>query len=200
MRGTTHKACRRYGMKLCQSDKCPVLKRNYPPGAHGSKRRQKLSEFGQQLREKQIAKIIFGLQERQFRNYYEKAIRQKGDTGQILQQLLEMRLDNTVFRAGFAKTRRQARQMVTHGMFTINGSPVNIPSYQVRLKEEIGIKSNKASSKLFAELDKRLAKHQAPSWLTLNPTNLTVKVSAMPAAQDFERSFSTRLIVEFYSK
>ena len=200
MRGNTHKACRRYGMKLCQSDKCPVIRRNYPPGAHGNKRRQKLSEYGQQLREKQIAKIIYGLQERQFRNYYLKAIRQKGDTGQILQQLLELRLDNTVFRAGFAKTRRQARQMVTHGMFTINGAPVNIPSYQVRLREEIGIKPNKASAKIFTDLDKRLAKHQTPSWLTLNAANMTVGVSAMPTIEDFDRSFNPRLIVEFYSK
>lgn len=200
MRATTHKACRRYGMKLCQSDKCPVNRRNYPPGAHGNKRRQKLSEYGQQLREKQIGKIIYGLQERQFRNYYLEAMRQKGDTGQILQQLLELRLDNAVFRSGFAKTRRQARQMVTHGMFTINGAPINIPSYQVRLREEIGIKPNKASAKIFTDLEKRLAKQQTPSWLTLNATAMTAKVSAMPTANDFERSFSPRLIVEFYSK
>lgn len=198
---STHKACRRFGMKLCQSDKCPVVRRNYPPGQHGAKKRPgKLSEYGTQLREKQIAKIVYGLLERQFRNYYEKAIDEKGDTGQIMQRMLEMRLDNTVFRAGFAKTRRQARQMVSHGMFIVNGKPLNIPSYQVQIKDVIGIKPNKTAAKIFNEIDKKLAKHQAPSWLVIDAPNATAKVSTQPTQADVERTFNPRLIVEFYSK
>lgn len=200
MRVQTHKACRRYGIKLCQSDKCPVTKRNYPPGVHGIKGKRRLTEFGIQLREKQIAKTVYGILERQFSNYYKKAISQKGNTGEILQQMLEMRLDNVVYRAGFAKTRRMARQMVGHGMFKVNGKKINIPSYQVKIKDEISIKEEKASKKIFDELDKKLKDRQMPSWILLDPAKKIAKITSKPNTNDVEQLFNTRLIVEFYSK
>ena len=196
----THKACRRYGIKLCQSDKCPVLRRNYPPGIHGVKGKRRLTEYGTQLREKQIAKAVYGLMEKQFVNYYKEAIRREGDTGQILQELLENRLDNVVYRAGFAKTRRMARQMVNHGLFQVNGKKLDIPSYQVKIKDEISIKPEKINSKVFAEIDKKLKDHQTPSWMSLDPAKKVVKIAGKPGPDDTEKLFNTRLIVEFYSR
>ena len=141
------KQCRREGVKLflkgekCYGPKCPIVRRNYPPGIHGAKKtRQRLTEYGHQLREKQKAKKIYGILERPFRNYYQKAIKQKGDTNEILGQLLEMRLDNVIYRLGLAKSRKAARQLVSHGFFLVNGKKVNIPSYQVKIKDEITIK------------------------------------------------------------
>src|SRR3989338_5896522 len=116
----SHKACRRYGVKLCQSDKCPVFTRKYPPGMHGPKSRGRKTEYGQQLAEKQKAKATYNIAEKQFKRYYDQAIKQRGDTSQILPQLLELRLDNVVYRLGLAKTRPQARQLVNHGFFLIN--------------------------------------------------------------------------------
>ena len=196
----THKACRRFGMKICQSDKCPVLRRNYPPGIHGPKGAKRLTQYGTQLREKQIAKAVYGLMEKQFVNYYKKAFNQKGDTGEILQQLLETRLDNVIYRAGFAKTRRMARQMVSHGMFIVNGQKLDIPSYQVKIKDEIGIKESKTKAKTFLELDEKLKDRQTPSWMALDPGKKTVKITGVPKVDDIEQVFSTRLIVEFYSR
>ena len=135
------KKCRREGVKLflkgerCLSPKCPILKRNYPPGVHGPKGRKRTTEYGTQLREKQKAKRIYGINERQFRNYYRKAISKKGDTGQILQQLLQMRFDNVIYLLRLARSRVQARQMVGHGLFLVNGKKVNIPSYQLKTKD-----------------------------------------------------------------
>ncbi len=195
-----NKASRRYGVKLSQSAKSPVQTRAYPPGIHGPKRQGRLSEFGSQLREKQIARIAYGIMERQFENYYKKATAQKGDTGEILQQLLEMRLDNVIYRVGFAKTRRMARQMVGHRMFMVNDKRIDIPSYQVRIKDQITIKPTKAGKKIFSELDATLEKHQAPSWLKLDKTTKTVTIVALPSDADFEKIFNPRLIVEFYSR
>ncbi|MBI3290946.1 30S ribosomal protein S4 [Candidatus Falkowbacteria bacterium] len=200
MIASTHKACRRFGIKLCQSDKCPVTRRNYPPGIHGVKGKRRLTEYGTQLREKQIAKAIYGVMERQFANYYKKAIRQKGDTGEIMQQMLELRLDNAVFRAGFAKSRRQARQMVNHGLFLVNNKKVDIPSYQLELKDEISIKPGKEKLKIFTGLGKKLEKYEGPSWIALDKNNLRVKITAKPKGQDAEQTYNPRLIVEFYSK
>ena len=166
----SHKACRRYGVKLCQSDKCPVFTRKYPPGIHGPKSRGRKTEYGLQLAEKQKAKATYNIAENQFKRYYQQAIKQRGDTSQILPQLLELRLDNVVYRLGLAKTRPQARQLVNHGFFLVNDKKVNIPSYQVSVKDEITIKPQKVSAKIFADLDKSLEKHQTPSWLNFNPT------------------------------
>lgn len=194
------KASRRYGTDLLQSEKSVLVKRNYPPGIHGPKRQGRLSEYGLQLKEKQIARFTYGIMERQFANYYKKAINQKGDTGENLMQLLEMRLDNAVYRLGFAKTRRQARQLVNHGFFLVNGTKADIPSYQVRTKDEITIKESKQATKAFADIDKRLEKYQTPAWLHLDLKNRTGKVVSKPSITDVEQTFSPRLIVEYYSR
>lgn len=200
------KQCRREGTKLflkgekCFSPKCPVLKRNYPPGIHGIKSRKRSTEYGNQLREKQKAKRIYGILERQFKNYYQKAIRQQGDTGEILQQLLEMRLDNVIYRAGLASSRRQARQMVNHNLFLVNGKKVNIPSYQVKPKDEITIKPEKEKAKIFAELEKKLEKYEAPAWVNFDLKTKTTKILNKPNQEELEQTFNPRLIVEFYSK
>ncbi len=200
------KKCRREGIKLflkgekCFSAKCPILRRNYPPGVHGPKRKSRPTEYGQQLREKQKAKKIYGILERQFRNYYSKAMAEKGDTGELLQQLLELRFDNVIYRAGLAKSRRQARQMVSHGLFSINGKNVNIPSYQLKPKDEISIKNSKEKLKLFNEIEKVFEKQISSSWLSLNPKNKSIKILNKPKAEEIEQTFSPRLIVEFYSR
>lgn len=183
----------------CFSPKCPMIKRNYPPGIHGT-RRTRPTEYGRQLREKQKAKRIYGILERQFRNYYQKAIRQKGDTGEILRQLLELRLDNLIYRAGFAESRRQARQMVNHGLFSVNGRKVNIPSYQVKPKDEITIKPEKNKAKIFTELDKALKKKEITAWLYLDIKTKTIKVLHKPSGDELDQTFNPRMIVEFYSK
>lgn len=200
------KQCRREGTKLflkgekCSSPKCSIVKRNYPPGIHGTKRRARLTEYGQQLREKQKAKRIYGILERQFRNYYKKAIHQKGDTGEILQQLLEMRLDNVIYRIGLARSRNQARQMVNHGLFLVNNKKVNIPSYQIKPKDEITIKPQKAKAKIFDNLEKILEKQVVPNWINLDKKTKTAKILNKPKGGELENTFNPRLIVEFYSK
>lgn len=198
--------CRREGTKLflkgerCSSPKCAIIKRNYPPGVHGPKGKKRPTEYGTQLREKQKAKKIYHILEKQFRNYYQKAIRQKGDTGEIMQQLLETRLDNVIYRLGLASSRTQARQMVSHNMFLVNGKKVNIPSYQLKAKDEITIKPQKASVKLFSDLDKKMEKYQAPVWLFFDLKTKTAKVINKPKGKELEQNFNPRLIVEFYSK
>jgi len=200
------KKCRREGAKLflkgdkCASPKCPMLKRNYPPGVHGVKGRKRFTEYGSQLREKQKAKRIYGINERQFRNYYEKAMRQVGDTGEILRQFLELRLDNAVYRSGLTKSRRMARQLVDHGLFTVNGKKVTIPSYQLKAKDEICIKPQKTEKKVFIDLEKNLEKKEAPAWIYIDAKNQKVKVVNKPKADEMDHTFNPRLIVEFYSK
>jgi small subunit ribosomal protein S4 len=199
------KKCRREGLKLfikgdkCYSPKCPIIKRNFPPGAHGGNR-VRLTEYGQQMREKQKAKRTYGILERQFRNYYEKAMSQVGDTGELIQQYLEMRLDNVVFRSGFAPSRRQARQLVNHNFFAVNGKKVNIPSFQVKIKDEITIKPSKLKTKAFAELDKKLEKYETPAWLHVDLKTKTIRVLTRPTGAQLEKNFNPRSIVEFYSK
>jgi small subunit ribosomal protein S4 len=168
--------------------------------AAASKNRRRKTEYGLQLAEKQEAKKIYGVREKQFSNYYKKAIRQKGDTGTVIQQMLEMRLDNVIFRSGLATSRPQARQMVSHGFFTINGKKVNIASYQVSIKEEISVKASKLSSKLFSDIDERLEKYQSPSWIALDKKNKTARIVSKPERNELEQSFNPRMIVEFYSK
>ncbi len=198
--------CRREGMKLflkgakCFTEKCPVEKRNFAPGQHGRDRKAKVVGYGLQLREKQKAKRIYFAQEGQFRNYFEKAARTKGVTGEMLLQQLERRLDNVVFRLGFAQARRQARQLVRHGHVAVNGRKVNIPSFQVSVGDEITIREN--SRKLVVlEAAKEFASHQpAPAWLEINRDAYTGRVLALPKREDINLPVNEQLIVELYSK
>ena len=198
--------CRREGMKLflkgakCFTDKCPVEKRNFAPGQHGRDRKAKVVGYGLQLREKQKAKRIYFAQEGQFRNYFEKAAKTKGVTGEVLLQQLERRLDNVVFRLGFAQARRQARQLVRHGHVAVNGRKVNIPSFQVSVGDEITIREN--SRKLVVlEAAKEFASHQpAPAWLEINRDAYTGRVLALPKREDINLPVNEQLIVELYSK
>jgi small subunit ribosomal protein S4 len=198
--------CRREGMKLflkgakCFTDKCPVEKRNFAPGQHGRDRKAKIVGYGLQLREKQKAKRIYFAQEGQFRNYFEKAAKTKGVTGEVLLQQLERRLDNVVFRLGFAQARRQARQLVRHGHVAVNGRKVNIPSFQVSVGDEITIREN--SRKLvILESAKEFASHQpSPAWLEVNRDAYTGRVLALPKREDINLPVNEQLIVELYSK
>jgi small subunit ribosomal protein S4 len=198
--------CRREGIKLflkgtkCFSDKCPIEKRNFAPGQHGKDRKTKVVGYGLQLREKQKAKRIYFTQEGQFRNYFEKAARSQGVTGELLLQQLERRLDSVVFRLGFGTARRQARQLVRHGHVFVNGRKVNIPSYQVNVGDEIMIKE--PSRKLvILEAAKEFAGHQhAPTWLEIDRDNFKGKVLSLPKREDIQQPVNEQLIVELYSK
>ncbi|MFA6534390.1 MAG: 30S ribosomal protein S4 [Patescibacteria group bacterium] len=203
---STCSQCRRTGVKLflkgdlCLSSKCTLVKRNYPPGVHGVKGRSKLTSYGEQLQEKQKAKRIYGILEKQFSKYYREASRRGGENGENLMQILEMRLDNVVYRLGFAASRPQARQMVSHGFFTIKDKKVNIPSYQVRIGEVIALSAKAKKSKLFQTIQERLTKALVPSWLGLEPSKLSAKVLDKPKAAEMENSFSVKSIIEFYSR
>jgi small subunit ribosomal protein S4 len=184
----------------CFSDKCPIEKRNFAPGQHGKDRKAKIVGYGLQLREKQKAKRIYFTLEGQFRNYFEKAARAQGVTGELLLQQLERRLDNVIFRLGFAQSRRQARQLVRHGHVAVNNRKVNIPSYAVSAGEEISIREN--SKKLTVlELAKEFASHGTqPSWLEVNRDNYTGRVLSLPKREDIQLPVNEQLIVELYSK
>jgi small subunit ribosomal protein S4 len=198
--------CRREGMKLflkgpkCFTDKCPVEKRNFAPGQHGKDRKAKVVGYGLQLREKQKAKRIYFTQEGQFRNYFEKAARSKGVTGEILLQQLERRLDTVVYRIGLGVSRRQARQLVRHGHVSVNGRKVNIPSFQTSVGDEITIRE--ASRKLpILEQAKEFAAHgTSPTWLEIDRDNYRGKVLALPKREDIQLPVNEQLIVELYSK
>mgnify|MGYP001073356357 FL=1 len=196
--------CRREGMKLylkgdrCYTDKCAINKRNMAPGQHGTSRK-KLSNYGVQLREKQKAKRHYGILENQFRNYYEMADHQKGITGENLLRILETRLDNVVYRMGFAASRAQARQLVVHGHFQVNGKKVDIPSYLVSVGDEIVVSErSKGRPKFKAQVEE--AKGNAPEWLSVDLENLQGKVVSMPNREDIDLPISENLIVELYSK
>jgi small subunit ribosomal protein S4 len=201
--GAHCRLCRREGMKLflkgdrCYTDKCAVARRGYAPGQHGQSKK-KLSNYGVQLREKQKAKRIYELLEGQFRKYYEKADRMRGITGENLLKLLEMRLDNVVFRLGYGASRREARQLVTHGHFLVNGKKVDIASYGVSVNDVITVAEKSRSSerfKVFAENPKAL-----PNWLQGSAENFEAKVTAEPARADIDIPVNETLIVELYSK
>jgi small subunit ribosomal protein S4 len=198
--------CRREGIKLflkgskCFSDKCPIEKRNFAPGQHGKDRKTKVVGYGLQLREKQKAKRIYFTQEGQFRNYFEKAARKPGVTGELLLQQLERRLDSVVFRLGFGTARRQARQLVRHGHVLVNGKKVNIPSYQVNVGEEISIKESSRTLTVL-EAAKEFASHQnLPTWLEIDRDNFKGKVLSLPKREDIQQPVNEQLIVELYSK
>jgi small subunit ribosomal protein S4 len=184
----------------CFTDKCPIEKRNFAPGQHGQDRKAKVVGYGLQLREKQKAKRIYFTQEGQFRNYFERAARTKGVTGEMLLQQLERRLDNVVYRLGFAVARRQARQLVRHGHVTVNGRKVNIPSFQVNVGDEIAVRE--ASSKLaMLEIAKDFASHQPPqAWLEVDRDAYKGRVLSLPTRNDINLPINEQLIVELYSK
>jgi small subunit ribosomal protein S4 len=196
--------CRREGGKLflkgdkCYNGKCPFEKRPAVPGQHGAARK-KVSEYGQQLREKQKVKRIYGVQEGQFRTYYEQADRMKGITGENMLSLLERRLDNVIFRMGVGVSRAQARQLVSHGHFTVNGKKVNIPSYIVKVGDVITVKENKTSNKYF-EAIKTMKVANMPKWLEFNPEKLEGKILALPVREDIDSQIAEHMIVELYSK
>lgn len=198
--------CRREGMKLflkgpkCFTDKCALEKRNFAPGQHGKDRRAKIVGYGLQLREKQKTKRMYFVLESQFRTYYETASRKTGVTGEVLLQQLERRLDNVVFRLGFGISRRQARQLVRHGHIAVNGRKVNIPSFQVKVNDEIVIREG--SKKLvILESAKDFAAHQgAPTWLEVDRDNYKGRVLALPKREDINVPVNEQLIVELYSK
>ena len=197
--------CRREGQKLflkgdrCYTQKCAMECRAYAPGMHGQNR-SKTSEYGQQLREKQKAKRYYGLLESQFRSYFEMAERRPGQTGENLLSILESRLDNVVYRLGFAMSRAEARQLVSHGHFTVNGRKVNIPSYLVKPGMVITLKdSSKSLEKIKANVEAN-AFRQPPKWLEYDVSNMIAKVTAVPAREDIDLPIEEHLIVELYSK
>jgi small subunit ribosomal protein S4 len=197
------KQCRREGQKLflkgerCLTDKCGVERRAYPPGDHG-RGRQKQSEYRVQLREKQKARRYYGVLEGQFRRYYDKASRQEGITGENLLMLLESRLDNVVVRLGFAASRRQARQMIRHGHWLINGSRVDIPSYQVREGDVLAVKVGTGAEAIIRDATELTA--QVPAWLQADHDGLTAKVLRKPERREITTPVQEQLIVELYSK
>ena len=184
----------------CFTDKCPIEKRNFAPGQHGKDRKAKIVGYGLQLREKQKAKRMYFTQEGQFRSYYERAQRSKGVTGELLLQQLERRLDNVVYRLGFAVARRQARQLVRHGHVTVNGRKLDIPSYQVNAGDEIAIRE-RSNKLVVVEGAKEFASHQtAPGWLEIDRDAYKGRVLALPKREDINLPINEQLIVELYSK
>jgi len=205
-KGPVCRLCRREGMKLflkgpkCFSDKCPIEKRNFAPGQHGKDRKAKVVGYGLQLREKQKTKRIYFTLENQFRNYFEKAARKPGVTGELLLQQLERRLDNVVYRLGFAISRRQARQLVRHGHVDVNGRRVNIPSYQVSAGDEIQVRE-KARKFVTVEGAREYSSHQpVVNWLEVDRDNFKGRVLSLPKREDINAPVNEQLIVELYSK
>ena len=204
--GAVCRLCRRQGEKLflkgtkCQTEKCAANKRAYPPGQHGQGRRQKLSNYGVQLKEKQKVKRIYGVLEKQFRKYFKIASKTKGVTGKVLLQLLERRLDNVIFRMGLAISRSQARQIVRHNLVAVNSRRVNIPSYLVDKDDLVEIKSkDKVKIKIKDNLE--LSKDRTvPSWLEFNAAEMKAKVLRLPEKGDIQQPIQEQLIVELYSK
>jgi small subunit ribosomal protein S4 len=204
--GPVCRFCRREGLKLflkaerCYTDKCSFDRNQYPPGQHGQQRRMRVSEYGQQLREKQKVKRIYGLLEKQFRAYYVEAARRKGNTGEILLSLLENRLDNTIFRMGFAGSRSEARHLVNHGHFRINGRKMDISSYQMRVGDVVVVREK--SQKLVRIIDstERALNRPQMSWLEVDTTKFTGKVLGFPVRAELTLPITENLIVELYSR
>ena len=203
--GPACKLCRREGKKLylkgerCTSGKCALDRRSTAPGQHGAAKK-KMGEYGIQLREKQSTRRYYGILEKQFKNYYAEAARKEGMTGENLLVLLERRLDNTVYRMGLAESHRDARQLVLHAHFTLNGKKVNIPSILVKPGDVISVKESSRDSAKIKALAEALESKNAPKWLDVDKTNLTAKVVSFPAREDIDFDFNEQLIVELYSK
>ncbi len=197
--------CRREGCKLflkgerCTTKKCAMERRPVIPGQHGnSKRRVAFSEYGTQLREKQKVKRMYGVLERQFREYYDKANKMQGVTGENMLSLIERRLDNVVYRMGIGASRKQARQIVNHGLITVNGKRVNIASYSVRAGDQIAIKENKQNNEMFKSL--RGSKVVMPKWVEFDTNTFSGKIVALPSREDVDADIKEQLIVELYSR
>ncbi len=205
--GSVCKLCRREGMKLflkgerCVSDKCAIDRRSYTPGQHGpNPRRRKPSDYAVQLREKQKVKRIYGVLEAQFHNYYKKATRTKGKTGEALLLMLESRLDNTVYRLGLAPSRPSARQLVRHRHFKVNGRIVNIPSFQVRAGDVIEVKERSGNLDVIKDAMKRFGRRGEPTWLSLDKVKMAGQVVQAPTRSDVDLEINEQLIVELYSR
>jgi small subunit ribosomal protein S4 len=200
--------CRREGQKLflkgerCLSPKCAIERRNYPPGDHGKKTtfRRKVSDFGMQLREKQKARRIYGVMERQFRRYFRDASRRKGMTGATLLAMLESRLDNVVYRFGFADSRSQARQLVRHGHFDVNGRKTNVPSFLVDVGDVITVRTSSRDKAYFKDRTQIMQGGKAPAWLAVNLPMMSGTVQTAPTREDVEIPLNEQLIVEYYSR
>lgn len=197
--------CRREGQKLflkgsrCYTDKCSITRRNYAPGEHGQGRK-KISEYGTQLREKQKTKAFYGVGEKQFRKYFEMAENKKGITGEVLLQILESRLDNVVYRLGFGTSRAQARQLVNHGHFEVNGKKVDIPSYLIKAGDVITVREIKKDNKTIKENIEANAARPVPEWLEKDAEKMQGKVLRLASREDVDLPVEEHLIVELYSK
>lgn len=200
----TAKHSRREGQLLTEkaSHARAMARRPFPPGAHGPTNGYgRMTDYGKQLREKQKAKRLYGLAEKQFSNLFEEASKRRGNTEEALVQLLETRLDNTVYRAGFAKTRAAARQAVGHAHFEVNGRKVNIPSFRVKPGDVIKIRANKVGKGLWANVSDQLtAKKDVPSWISLQVADASAKITSVPSGDELRQPFDTKLIIEFYSR
>jgi small subunit ribosomal protein S4 len=202
------KLCRREEQKLflkgerCLGPKCAIERRNYPPGEHGKQAtfRRKVSDYGRQLREKQKARRIYGVMEKQFRRYFREATRRKGLTGSTLLVILESRLDNVVYRMGFADSRAQARQLVRHGHFDVNGRKTNIPSFHVRPGDIISVRENSRNNQYFRDRSQIIESSRSPEWLNLNLAAMSGSMVAEPSREDIEIPLNEQLIVEYYSR
>jgi len=204
--GPVCRLCRREGMKLflkgerCYTEKCAIEKRNFPPGQHGKRRAAKLAGYGLQLREKQRVKRIYGVLEEQFRLYFESAERQRGITGEILLQLLERRLDNVIYRLGLATSRPQARELVRHGHFAVNGRNVNIPSFLVKAGDAVGVKARSQKNTTIQHAIEEVKGRGVPEWLQLQPERFEGRVVSLPTRAQINLPIQEQLIVELYSK
>lgn len=200
------KLCRREGEKLflkgsrCYTSKCAIVKRKSPPGVHGLQRQPRLTEYGQQLRAKQKAKRTYGIMERQFMNYYRKAVAKPEDSEQALKRLLELRLDNVVYRLGLGLSRAQARQMISHGHILVNGKKLDVPSYQASIGDVISTSPYSKDVSLFKGITERLQQHTLPSWVTMDKETLTGKILSLPTPEDMRDTIEAKQIIEFYSR
>ena len=204
--GPVCRLCRREGMKLflkgerCYTEKCAIEKRNLPPGQHGKLRKAKVVGYGLQLREKQKVKRIYGVLENQFRRYFEMADRTRGITGETLLQLLERRLDNVLYRLGLATSRAQARQLARHGHFTVNGRKVDIPSYQVKPGDVVGVRASSAENPAIQHALEEVKGRGVPEWLSFDPATMSGRIASLPTREQINLPVQEQLIVELYSK
>ena len=204
--GPVCRLCRREGMKLflkgerCYTEKCAIEKRNLPPGQHGKLRKAKLVGYGLQLREKQKVKRIYGVLENQFRRYFEVADRTRGITGETLLQLLERRLDNVIYRLGLATSRAQARQLVRHGHFLVNGRKVDVPSYSVKAGDQVSVRGGSGENATIQHAMEEVKGRGIPEWLTFDASQLSGRITSLPTREQINLPVQEQLIVELYSK
>jgi small subunit ribosomal protein S4 len=205
--GPSCRLCRREGCKLylkgerCMTDKCALARREQAPGQHGAgSGRRRVKEYSLQLREKQKAKRYYGILEKQFENYFKKADRKEGQTGENLLTMIERRLDNVVYRMGMAESRKEARQLVLHAHFTVNGKKVNIPSYEVRKGDVIALKESSRKLEKFKVLIENITSRTVPSWMNVDKENIVATIVELPKREDVDFPFEEHLIVELYSK